>query len=210
MLQKPQSLWEWGNIQVMGLKCSKRHLYTHLFSGVWDLNTTFKRCHKALLSTDKTMPCDCIWEHQNTGQWEIWAQAFRLRFGRQNVAFPSSAIPRWRYEVRCFWTWSCWIRLRSAPSTKTVCKRFPLAPTAPWAQQPYETPPLSPPSLWAPRVRWPAAAPRIGWPPGGGTVWRPVGLKEAGYPDTSHWSCAAMPALGASTSTGETEKVETG
>lgn len=102
MLQKPQSLWEWGNIQVMGLKCSKRHLYTHLFSGVWDLNTTFKRCHKALPSTDKTMPCDCLWEHQDAGQWKRWAQAFRLRFGRQNVAFPSSAIPRWGYEVRCF------------------------------------------------------------------------------------------------------------
>lgn len=59
----------------------------------------------------KTMLCelhghvwknDYIWENQNTGQWKLWAQPFRLGFGRQNVAFPSPAIPRWIYEVRCF------------------------------------------------------------------------------------------------------------
>lgn len=146
MLQKPQSLWEWGNIQVMGLKGSKRHLYTYLFSRVWDLNTTFRKISQDIT----THSCQLTKNHAVWTSWPCLKDWLYLRKPEHwTVKALSAAIQAWIWQAKCcfslssystmniwgqmFWTWSCWIRLRAAPSTKTVCKRFPLAPTAPRA-----------------------------------------------------------------------------
>lgn len=62
--------WEWGNIQVMGRKANKRHLYTYLFVFCFVESLTQ---HSAKHSCQLTKPC----------RVSLSENMLRLRFGRQ-------------------------------------------------------------------------------------------------------------------------------